>query len=89
MTLADKKDGKRSRLRTDFRKLNAIVIPDNYPFNRIEDIIDKLHNCCYLTVLDISSGFWHVRVYPKDVHKLAFVTMNEYYEWLFMPFGYR
>jgi hypothetical protein len=90
ITLADKKDeGKRTRLCIDFRKLNSIVIPDNFPFPRIEDIIDQLHNCRFFSCLDISSGFWHIKVYPRDIHKLAFVTMNEHYEWLVMPFGFR
>ncbi len=30
-----------------------------------------------------------MRIYPKDFHKLAFVTINEHYEWLVMPFYYR
>lgn len=90
VTLADKKDdGKRTRLCVDMRKLNQIVIADNYPFPRLEDIIDKLHNSEYFSTLDISSGFWHLKVAPKDTNKFAFVTMNDHYEWLVMPFGFR
>jgi hypothetical protein len=90
VTLVDKKDeGKKSRLCVDYRKLNSIAIADNYPFPRIDDIIDKLHDCEYFSTLDISSGFWHIKVEPKDIHKTAFVTMNDHYEWLVMPFGYR
>jgi len=90
ITLVDKKDeGKKSRLCIDYRKLNSIAIADNYPFPRLDDIIDKLHDCEYFSTLDISSGFWHIKVEPKDVHKTAFVTMNDHFEWLVMPFGYR
>jgi transposase InsO family protein len=90
ITLVDKKDeGKKSRICIDFRKLNLITIADNYPFPRLDDIIDKLHDCEYYTTLDITSGFWHIKVEPKDIHKTAFVTMNDHYEWLVMPFGFR
>ncbi len=90
ITLVDKKDeGKKSRLTIDFRKLNELCIHDNQPFPRIDDIIDKLYDSKYFSVIDISNGFWHVKVYSKDVHKTAFVTMNEHYEWLVLPFGYR
>ncbi|RWS22051.1 gag-pol fusion protein-like protein, partial [Leptotrombidium deliense] len=90
VTLADKKDeGKKTRFCCDLRKLNEVTVPEHYPFNRVDDIIDKLHECGYFTTLDISSGFWHLRVDKKDVHKLAFVTINNHYEWLVMPFGFR
>ena len=90
VTLVDKKDeGKKTRLCIDFRKLNQVSIADNFPFPRLQDIIDKLYDSKYFTTLDISSGFWHVKVAPKDIQKFAFVTMNDHYEWLVMPFGYR
>ena len=90
VTLADKKDeGKRSRLCTDLRKLNEITVPDNFPFPLFNDIIDLLYDCEYFTTLDITSGFWHVRMHPKHIYKTAFVTKNDHLEWLVMPFGFR
>ncbi|RWS01610.1 Retrotransposable element Tf2 protein type 1-like protein [Dinothrombium tinctorium] len=90
VTLADKKDeGKRSRLCIDYRKLNQYTIADNYPFPRIEDIVDKIHGSKYFTKLDIASGFLHILIEKSDIHKTAFVTMNEHFEWLVMPFGFR
>ena len=90
VTLADKKDeGAKTRLCIDLRKLNQITIADNFPFPRLDDIIDKLHDSEYFTTLDISSGFWHIKVHEKDIHKFAFVTQSEHYEWLVMPFGFR
>ena len=90
VTLADKKDeGKKQRLCIDFRKLNQISVPDTFPFPLFNDIIDQLYDCEYFTTLDITSGFWNVKVHPKDIRKTAFVTTNEHYEWLVMPFGFR
>ena len=90
VTLVKKKDeGDKTRLCVDFRKLNAVTLPDNYPFPRIEDIIDKLRDDSVFTILDLCSGFWHVRMHPKEVYKTAFITQNNHYEWLVMPFGFR
>ena len=90
ITLADKKDeGKRTRLCMDSRKINEVTIPDNFPFPLFNDIIDNLYDCEYFTTLDITSGFWHIRMYPKDIYKTAFVTVNDHLEWLVMPFGFR
>ena len=90
ITLVNKKDeGEKTRLCVDYRKLNKITIPDDYPFPRIDDILDRLSDAKIFSVFDISSGFWHVAMNPDDVHKTAFVTMNDHFEWLVMPFGFR
>lgn len=68
---------------------NAVTITDSYPFPIIEDIIDQLHDCKIFSILDLSSGFWHVRMHPKDIYKTAFVTQYDHFEWLVMPFGFR
>ena len=65
------------------------MIADNYPFPRIDDILDKISEAKIFSVFDISSGFWHVSMSPDDISKTAFVTMNDHFEWLVMPFGFR
>ena len=90
VTLVKKKDAEnKERLCIDFRKLNAITTPDNHPFPRIEDIVDQLRDDEVFTILDMNSGFWHIRMNPKDIYKTAFVTPSDHYEWLVMPFGLR
>ena len=90
VTMVKKKDADtKERLCVDFRKLNAVTIADNHPFPRIEDIVDHLRDSEVFTILDMNSGFWHVRVHPKDIYKTAFVTQTDHYEWLVMPFGLR
>jgi len=81
VTLVKKKDqDEKTRLCIDYRKINLVNIPDNYPFPRIEDIIDQLHGCKFYTILDMCSGFWHLRIHSKDVYKTAFVTQDDHYE---------
>lgn len=85
--LAEKKGEGRTRMCIDYRKLNAITIPDYQPIPRIDDVLDSLGSSKYFTALDITSGYWHVPMKPEDIHKTAFVTPTGHYEWLVMPFG--
>lgn len=90
VTLVNKKtEGEKSRLCIDFRKLNKIAIADTYPFPRIEDIIDRLAGKKYFSTLDVSCGFWHIKMRKQDIARTAFCTQREKYQWIVMPFGYR
>jgi len=90
VALVNKKDeSEKSHICIDFQKLNAVTITDSYPFPIIEDIIDQLHDCKIFSILDLSFGFWHVRMHPKDIYKTAFVTQFKHFELLVMPFGFR
>lgn len=82
VTLVSKKDeGEKSRFCVDFRKLDKVTISDNFPFPRIENIIDRIHGAKVFSAFDISSGFWHIPVDPSDTHKLAFATTDDHFEW--------
>ena len=88
VTLAYKKeDGRRSRLCIDFRKLNKLVVPEAQPFLRVDDIIEKLTNCKYFTVLDVNSAFWCIPIKIEDREKTSFVTENGHFMFKCLAFG--
>ena len=65
-----------------FRKLNAITKRDVYPLPKIQDALDALGNS-----LDLSSGYWQIKVAPEDQEKTSFVTIDGTYEFNVMHFG--
>jgi hypothetical protein len=42
-----KKDGTQ-RLCVDYRDLNEVIVKNNYPLPRIDDLFDQLHGMCVL-----------------------------------------
>ncbi|GFV11668.1 retrovirus-related Pol polyprotein from transposon 412 [Trichonephila clavipes] len=66
VTLAYKKDeGKRSRLCIDYRKLNEITRKDSTPVLLIDFVIDNLTHAKFFSTLDLTSGYWHIKIHEK------------------------
>ena len=75
IVLVPKPDGT-LRLCTDFRKLNAVTIPDPFPMPRVETLINKVGQAKFLTKLDMTKGYWQIPIAPSAVECTAFVTPN-------------
>jgi len=88
IVMVPKADGK-LRLCTDFRKVNAVTIPDPFPLPRIEDLIDRIGRAKFLTKLDMTRGYWQVPLDVESVPVSAFVTPFGHFQWRYMPFGLR
>lgn len=88
VTLVYKKDeNKKSRLCIDYTGLNKYVVPETYPFPRIDDLVEKVGKCVYFSKLDINSAFWTIPLRKKDKYKTAFVTHHGHWQWCCLPFG--
>src|ERR1700722_4216722 len=73
----------------DFRRLNDMVIPNEFPLPKQEDILQTLVGSQWLTTLDALAGFTQIEIEPKDKEKLAFRTHRGLWQFSRMPFGYR
>ena len=62
------------KLVIDFRKLNAVTIPDTGGLGNIEEILQSFgHGQKYIGIADIAGGFYQFALNPLDRHKTAFV----------------
>ena len=60
---------------------------DVFPLPRVDDSLDLLSKAKYFTTLDLSSGYWQVKMDLASQEKTAFNTYSGLYEFLVMPFG--
>ena len=70
----------------DFKRLNKVPIIDPQPVPSPADSFLGMREDRYFSKLDLTKGYHQIRVRPADVHKTAFVTMGQHYEYLRMPF---
>ncbi|KAK7889547.1 hypothetical protein WMY93_025107 [Mugilogobius chulae] len=86
--LAPKSDGT-PRFCTDFRKVNAVTVPDSFPLPRMEDCIDNIGPAVHITKLDLLKGYWQVPLTPRASDISAFVTPDHFMQYTVMAFGMR
>ncbi len=86
IVLVRKKDGT-IHFCMDYRKLNDVTHKDAYPLPRIDDILDALRGAKYFCSIDLTIGYWQIKVAEKDLEKMAFGSHLGLYEFLCMPFG--
>jgi hypothetical protein len=53
----------------------------------VEDVIAQLGRSTWFTALDLQSGFWQIRMAPKDMKKTVLITKTGLYDWNVMRFG--
>ena len=54
------------RFCVDYLKVNVITRKDTYPLPRVDETLDTLACCKWLTTLNLLSGYWQVEVDEKD-----------------------
>ena len=80
------------RFCVDYRKLNAVTIPDEFPIPRQSEILSSLSGAQVLSSLDALSGlsgFTQLELHEDDIEKTAFRTHRGLFQFKRMPFGLR
>jgi len=75
------------RFCTDFRKVNAVTVPDPFPLPRVEDLLDLVGQAMYLTKLDMTRRYWQIPLDVESVPISAFVNLFGHFQWRCMPCG--
>ena len=82
-----KKKDKTLRLCIDYRKLNKVMIKNQYPLPRIDDLFDQLRGAQVYSKIDLHTGYHHLMVREVEIPKTAFRTRYGHFEFTVMPFG--
>ena len=77
------------RLCVNYRRVNAVTVPDPYYMPLIEELIAKVGESNFLTKLDLAKGFYQVELEAEAQAKTAFVSPVGKFQFTCMPFGLR
>ena len=84
--LVQKKDGS-TRFCVDYRKVNDLTRTITYPLPLIDDLLQQLDRCRFMTSLDLRSGYWAVPVSEESRHVTSFACHVGQFQFRRMPFG--
>ena len=74
-----KKDGS-YQFCIDYRKLNNVMVKDNYPLPRIDYTLDFLAGARCFSILDLASRYLQMGLTEEAKEKTAFVTPQGLYQ---------
>ncbi|XP_042320340.1 uncharacterized protein LOC121929090 [Sceloporus undulatus] len=89
VVLVPKKGGKEIRFCVDYRRLNSVTRPEQYPMPRVDELLEKLGRAKYLSSIDLTKGYWQVALAEESKHRTAFITHMGLFEFNVLPFGLR
>lgn len=75
------------RLVVDYRKLNNITVGYKMPLPQIREVLDRLGNSKYFTVLDLASGFHQIPLEECSKVKSAFSSDIGHWQYSKLPMG--
>ncbi|CAM5091887.1 unnamed protein product [Eretmochelys imbricata] len=88
VVLVPKPDGE-IRFCMDYRKLNAVTRPNNYPVPRTDELLEKLGWAQFISSLDLTTGYWQLPLDESAKERSAFTTHVGLCEFNVLPVGLR
>ncbi|KAF2346241.1 Reverse transcriptase domain [Trinorchestia longiramus] len=77
------------RLCGDYRRLNAITIPDRFPIPHLQDFSANLHGATIFSKIDLAHAFHQIPMDEESIQKTAVITLFGLFEYTTMPYGLR
>ncbi len=71
----------------DYRTFNKVIVNNQYPLPRIDDLFDRLLRAKGFSRINLRSGYYQIQITKQDEKKIAYRTRYGSYEFLVMPFG--
>ena len=84
LSLVGNKDGKECPV-IDYRRLNSITEPDQFPLTLLQEMIDKVQKAKLFLKVDVCEGFFNIRITEGDKWKAAFKTNSGLYCYKLAP----
>jgi hypothetical protein len=81
------KKGGKNRIVFDFRDTNKYIINEGVYLPQLKDIKEAVRKFEYAALIDLTSGYHHVRIKKKDQKYFSFKWKKSYYCWKVLPFG--
>ncbi|KAI4292771.1 hypothetical protein PAPHI01_2045 [Pancytospora philotis] len=75
------------RLIVDYRPLNAITIPDAFPFPNLWEEVSSIPQSRCFSQIDLAMGYHQIMLHPDSRKFTSFVTSFGQYEYTRVPFG--
>ena len=72
---------------TNFRELNKVMKRKPYPLPKISDLLQKLQGFKYATAIDLSMGYYHVRLDEESSKLCTTILPWGKYRYLRLPMG--
>ena len=75
------------RLCVDFKKTNAVTRQQPFYMPRVEEVLEGVGKAAFIPKLDLSKGYYQIKMRDSDISKTAFICHRGKFEFLRMPFG--
>jgi Reverse transcriptase (RNA-dependent DNA polymerase) len=75
------------RMCIDYRVLNKMMVQNEYPLSKINELLNTLQSAKFFTTLNLDMAYHQIRIKEEDIAKTAFTCMERHYEFLVITFG--